>query len=83
MKNKFYKYLTDFYKNHKSKNPFLRITESWKAKLNNRSNFGVKIMDLSKAFDSFDNDLLLAKLEAYGLDKNTVCSMRSYLINSF
>ena len=38
-------------------------------------------MDLSKAFDSVNHDLLLAKLEAYGLDNNTVCFMRRYRTN--
>ena len=48
------------------------MTESWKAKLNNGSKAGVIIMDLSKAFDSLNLDLLLAKLEAYVLDNNAV-----------
>ena len=38
-------------------------------------------MDLSKAFDSLNNELLLAKLEAYDLDNNAVSFMRSYLTN--
>ena len=38
-------------------------------------------MDLSKAFDSLNHDLLLAKLEAYGLDNKAVSFMRSYLTN--
>ena len=38
-------------------------------------------MDLLKAFDIYDHDLLLAKLEAYGLDSNIVSFMRSYLAN--
>ena len=57
------------------------MIESWKAKLNNGSRVGVIIMDLSKAFDSLNHDLLLTKLEAYGLDNNAVSFMRSYLIN--
>ena len=38
-------------------------------------------MDLLKAFDSLNHDLLLAKLEAYGLDSNAVSFMRGYLAN--
>ena len=79
MENKFSKYLTGFRKNHNTQNSFLRTIESWKTKLNNGSKVGVIIIDLLKAFDSLNHDLLLAKLEAYGLDNNAVSFMRSYL----
>ena len=40
-------------------------------------------MDLSKAFDSLNHDLLLlAKLEAYGFDNIAVSFIRSYFKNS-
>ena len=81
MENKFSKYLTGFRKNQNTQNSLLRMIESWKAKLNNGSKVGEIIMDLSKAFDRHNHDLLLAKLEAYGLDNNTVSFMRSYLTN--
>ena len=38
-------------------------------------------MDLSKAFDSLNHELLLTKLKAYGLDINLVTFMKSYLTN--
>ena len=38
-------------------------------------------MDLSKAFDSLNHELLLAKLKAYGLDSISVSFMKSYLTN--
>ena len=79
MENKFFKYVTGFRKNHNTQNSTLKMIKSWKAKLNNGSKIEVIIMDLSKAFDSLSRDLLLAKLEAYGLDNNTVSFMRSYL----
>ena len=79
--NKFSKYLNRFRKNHNTQNSLLRMIETWKAKLKNRSKVGVIIMDLSKAFDSLNHDLLLAKLEAYGLDNKAVSFMKSYLTN--
>ena len=79
--NKLSKYHTGFHKNHDTENSLLRMIESWKAKLNNGSKVGVIIMDLSKAFDSLNHDLLLAKLEAYGLDNDAVSFMRSYVTN--
>ena len=57
------------------------MIEFWKAKLNNVSNIGAIIMDLSEAFDSPGHDLLLAKLEAHSLENNTVSFMRYYLKN--
>ena len=38
-------------------------------------------MDLSKAFDSINHDLLLAKLDAYGFDKKALIMIKSYLSN--
>ena len=36
-------------------------------------------MDLSKAYDYLPHDLLIAKMEAYGFDFNSLCLMHSYL----
>ena len=36
-------------------------------------------MDLSKAFNTLKHDLLIAKLEAYGLSLNSLKYIRSYL----
>ena len=36
-------------------------------------------MDLSKAFDTLNHDLLLAKLNAYGFSKDALHLIRSYL----
>ena len=38
-------------------------------------------MDLSKAFDSLNHELLLTKLKTYSLDSNSVTFMKSYLTN--
>ena len=70
-------YLTGFYKNLNTQITLLRMIESWKAKLNNGSNVGAIIMNLSKAFDNVNLNLLLAKLGAYGLDNNAVSFMKT------
>ena len=38
-------------------------------------------MDLSKAYDSLPHDLLVAKFEAYGIDKNGLNLIHNYLTN--
>ena len=37
------------------------------------------LMDLSKAYDCLHHDLLIAKLDAYGLDKPSLNFINSYL----
>ena len=51
------------------------MIEFWTAILNG-SKVEVILMALSKAFDSLNHDFSLAKLEAYGLDKNAASFLR-------
>ena len=44
---------------------------------------GVIYMDLSKAFDNLNNELLIAKLNCYGLDQHAVEFFRNYLSNRY
>jgi hypothetical protein len=39
------------------------------------------LMDLSKAFDCLPHNLLMLKLEAYGLSENSLKLLKSYLEN--
>ena len=55
--------------------------EKWKSALDKRENICVSFMDLSKAFDTKNPDLFLAKLKAYRLSINALDLMRSYLKN--
>ena len=40
---------------------------------------GALLMDLSKAFDCIDYDLLIAKMHAYGFSRNALLLIQSYL----
>ena len=59
------------------------MIETWKTKLNMDHRVGVIYMDLSKAFDSLNHELLIAKLNCYGLDQHAVEFFRSYLSNCY
>ena len=43
------------------------MTEEWRRNLDNRESAMPVAVDLSKAFDSINHNLLLAKLKAYAL----------------
>ena len=57
----------------------LRMIETWRKCLDENKIVSATLMDLSKAFDCLPHDLLVAKLEAYGLDIKTLKHKLSYL----
>ncbi len=57
----------------------IRLLEDWKKKLDNNYIVGAVLMALSKAFDCISQDLLIAKLNAYGFDENALILIYSYL----
>ena len=42
---------------------------------------GMILVDLQKAFDTIDHDILLKKLSAIGFSNHTICWFKSYLSN--
>ena len=57
----------------------MALIEKWKASLDKNGYAGAILMDLSKAFDCLNHDLMLAKLHAYGFSKKSLNTIRSYL----
>ena len=57
--------LTSFRKNHNTQRSLLKALELWKEVLNKGKSIAAVFMDLSKAFDNRNHDLLTTKLGAY------------------
>ena len=68
-----------FRKQYSCQHVLLRMIEKWRNCLDRNKIVGATLMDLSKAFNCLPHDLLVAKLEAYGLDIKTLKHMLSYL----
>ena len=50
----------------------------WKKKLDNDNIIKSIFIELSKAFDTINHNLLTAELEGYGLSDTALISMRNY-----
>ena len=86
-----FKQISDFFENIFSKNQcesrkdrstqerLLAMLEKWKRSVDSRKAFGVKLTNLSKAFDSLDHALIIAKLNAYGLSLSALRLIHDYL----
>ena len=61
----FSSFLTGFRKNHNTQHSLIKMLELQKEALDKGKSVGARFMDLSKAFDNLNYDLLIAKLEAY------------------
>ena len=73
------KLLCGFCKAHSTQHALFRLLQKWKKELDSSEIVGTNLMDLSKAYDCLPHDLVIAKLEAYGLDTNSLRFIFDYL----
>ena len=71
--------LSGFLKGHSCATALLKMTEDFRASLDNKDHCIAIAVDLSKAFDSISHSLLISKLKAYGFTKSAANLIRSYL----
>ena len=81
MKDKLSKYLTGFRKSHGTQHLLVTMIEKWKKAVDNGEHVSALFLDLLKAYDRINHELLLAKLKAYGFSSNTLKLMHSDLKN--
>ena len=81
--NKFSKVLCGFRAKHNTQHALVTLLQKWKACLDNSGKVGTILMDLSKAFDCLPHELLIAKLEAYGFQQNSLNLLKNYLNGRF
>ena len=74
-------YSCGYRKGYKTQQGLLAITKKWKKDLDDQGNGGAVLMELSKAFDTLNHDLLIVKLSAYGFEHDALKLIHSYLTN--
>ena len=57
-------------KGFSTQHALLSLIEKWKKVLDNKEYGGAILMDLSKALDTINYDLLIAKLHVYGFQRS-------------
>ena len=65
----------------KTQNCLLLMLEIWKGAADNNKALSALLTDLSQAFDCVSHDLLIAKLQAYGLNIDSLNILQDYLSN--
>ena len=72
-------FLCGYRKGFSAQHALLSMLEKWRKSVDKGGYGGGFLMDLSKAFDTLNHELLIAKLHAYGFDKDSLSLIKSYL----
>ena len=73
------KYQSGFRSMHSTTTALLETTNNWSINIDNGLLNGVLFIDLKKAFDTIDHEIILRKLANYGVDPNALRFFASYL----
>ena len=73
--------LCGYRKGFSAQHALMSMIEQFRSSLDKKAVAGGILMDLSKAFDCLDHQLLIAKLDAYGFDKSALTAINNYLKN--
>ena len=74
-------YLCGYRKGYSAQHALISLIEHWRTALDKKGYAGAVLMDLSKAFDCINHELLLAKLHAYGFSIKALKTIKAYLSN--
>ncbi len=64
---------------HSCQSALTRLVDKWTSNMEEGLLNGIVLLDLRKAFDLVNTEILLQKLKIYNLDDNSVCWFKSYL----
>ena len=73
--------LCGFQKANSSQHALFKLLQAWQKEFDKSGFVKTILMDLSKVYDSLLHDLLVAKFEAYGIDKNGLNLIHNCLTN--
>jgi hypothetical protein len=68
-----------YLKNHNTQTALHRVIDDWTDNVCSNSYTGVCSFDIKKCFDTIDHELLIRKLQLYGIRKGELAWFRSYL----
>ena len=71
--------LCGFRKAHSTQHALFKLLQSWQKELDENGMVAAVLMDPSKAYDCIPHDLLIAKLNAYGIDSVGLLLISDYL----
>ena len=66
---------------HSTVTHLLKNTDDWYSGLELKKLVGLNFIDIKKAFDTVDHEILCKKLEHYGIQQREITCLRSYLFN--